>query len=81
MPGVIFGFLPGLLAGAIVFTWLYNSTESILIVAVGHGAFNLTAACVACGDGLGAAAVSAAVMVGAVVLLILHKPLMQPKRI
>lgn len=70
------GFLLGLLAGAIVFTWLYNSTGgSILIVAVWHGAFNLTTACTACGDGVGAATVSALVMVWAVLLVILNRPL------
>lgn len=75
---VLPGFLPTLLAGAIVFTWLYNSTGSILIAAVWHGMFNLTTACVACGAGMGAAAVSALVMIGAVLLLVLYKPLMQP---
>ena len=69
-PAILLGFLPGLLAGALVFTWLYNETAgSILIVAVWHGTFNLTTACTACGDGPGAAAVSALVMIWAVILL------------
>lgn len=74
-PAVLPGFLPGLFAGAIVFTWLYNSTGSILIAAVWHGTFNLTTACVACGAGIGAAGVSLLVMVGAAVLLLLYRPL------
>jgi len=38
---IIPGFLPGLLAGAIVFTWLYNSTGgSILMLIIWHGVFN-----------------------------------------
>lgn len=75
---VLPGFLPGLFAGAIVFTWLYNSTGSILIAAVWHGMFNLTTACVSCGAGIDAAAVSTVVMVGAVSLLVFYKPLMPP---
>jgi membrane protease YdiL (CAAX protease family) len=70
----LFGFLPGLFAGAIIFTWLYNKASSILIVAVWHGTFNLTTACVACGEELSAAVVSTAVMVGAVFLLVFYKP-------
>jgi hypothetical protein len=66
---VLPGFLPGLLAGAIVFTWITNETASILIAAVWHAAFNLTTACVSCGAGIGAAAVSALVMVAAVILV------------
>ena len=62
----------GLFAGAIVFTWLYNQTRSILIAAVWHGMFNLTTACAACGAGPGAAAVSTLVMVWAAVLLIVY---------
>lgn len=66
------GFLPSLLAAAIVFTWLYNSTGSILIAAVWHGMFNLTTACVACGTGPGAVAESVLVMVWAVVLVLFY---------
>jgi len=74
-PAVFPGFLPGLFAGAIVFTWLYNSTGSILIAAVWHGMFNLTTACAACGAGIGAAGVSLLVMIGAALLLLLYQPL------
>ena len=74
-PAILPGFLPGLLAGAIVFTWLYNNSGSVLIVAVWHGAFNLTTACSACGEGIGAAAVSVLVMVWAAILLLLKRPL------
>jgi membrane protease YdiL (CAAX protease family) len=78
--GVIFGFVPGLLAGAIVFTWLFNSTGSILIAAVWHGMFDLTTACATCGTGMAAAAVSMLVMVGAVALLVFYEPLALGKR-
>ena len=68
------GFLIGLLSGAILFTWLYNSTHgSVLIVAIWHGAFNFTTACVSCKTGLGAAIVSTMVMVWAVFLVLIYR--------
>lgn len=69
---VIPGMLAGILAGAIVFTWLYNHIKSILIAAVWHGMFNLTTACVPCSAGPGAAAVSMLVIVWAAVLVIFY---------
>jgi membrane protease YdiL (CAAX protease family) len=72
---VIPGLLLGLLAGAITFTWLYNSTGgSILLVAVWHGAFNFVTGCLACKTGLSAAVVSTLVMVWAVVVVVWFKP-------
>ena len=69
------GFLIGLLAGAIVFTWLYNSTDgSVLMTAVWHGAFNFTTACIVCKTGVIAAIVSTLVMVWAVFIVLLLKP-------
>jgi membrane protease YdiL (CAAX protease family) len=69
------GFLIGLLAGAIVFTWLYNSTGgSVLLVAIWHGAFNFTTACVSCKTGVSAAVISTLVMVWAVVVVLHFKP-------
>lgn len=69
------GFLTSLLAGAIVFTWLYNGTGgSLLIVAVWHGAFNFVTACTACKTGASAAIVSALVMVWAVLVVVRYKP-------
>jgi len=63
------GFLTGLLAGAIVLTWMYNSTESsVLMAVVWHSAFNTVTACVMCGEGNNAAVISAAVMILAMVL-------------
>lgn len=74
-PSIVFGFLAGLLAGAIVFTWLYNSSAgSILIVAVWHGVFNFTTASKASKAGLIAAIISTLVMVWAVVVVIWFKP-------
>jgi hypothetical protein len=59
--------LIGLLAGAMIFTWFYNSTGgSVLMVAVWHGAFNTVTACIACKSGLIAPIVSTVVMVWAV---------------
>jgi len=69
------GFLIGLLAGAIVFTWLYNSTDgSILMVALWHGAFNFTTACVTCKTSVNAAVISTLVMMWAVVVVLHFKP-------
>ena len=71
---IIAGFLFGLLAGAITFTWLYNSTGSVLLVAVWHAAFNFVTGCVACKTGVAAAVVSTLVMVWAVVVVVWFKP-------
>jgi membrane protease YdiL (CAAX protease family) len=72
---ILVGFLLGLLAGAITFTWLYNSAGgSILLVAVWHGAFNFVTGCVACKTGVAAAVVSTLVMVWAVVVVVWFKP-------
>ena len=73
-PSIAVGWGIGLFAGAIVFTWLLNSTAgSILIVAIWHGCFNYISASNA-GDGLLAAAISIIVMVWAVVVVFLYKP-------
>jgi membrane protease YdiL (CAAX protease family) len=72
---ILVGFLLGLLAGAITFTWLYNSTGgSILLVALWHGAFDFVTGCVACKTGIAAAVVSTLVMVWAVVVVVWFKP-------
>ena len=64
----------GLFAGAIVFTWLFNSSGgSILIVAVWHGCFNFMSASDA-GSGILAAVVSMIVMVWAVLVIVIFKP-------
>lgn len=69
------GFLIGLFAGAIILTWLYNSSEgSILMVALWHGTFNFATACITCKTGIVAAAISTSVMVWALVVVLLFKP-------
>jgi len=66
-PAIAIGWLIGLFAGAIVFTWLLNSSNgSILIVAIWHGCFNFMTASNA-GNGILAAVVSTVFMVWAVV--------------
>ena len=71
---ILAGWFFGLIAGAIVFTWLYNSAAgSILIIAVWHGTFNFITASPA-GEGLIAAILSTIVMVWAVVIVFLFKP-------
>jgi hypothetical protein len=67
-------FALGIVAGAIVYTWLYNSTGgSILMVALFHGAMNFVTAPKA-SDGFIAAFISTAFMVWAVVIVIVFKP-------
>lgn len=74
-PKIIPGFLPSLLAGAILFTWLFNSSSgSILIVAIWHGVFNFITASKASKAGLISAIISTIVMVWAVVVIIVFKP-------
>jgi len=71
---IIPGMLIGLLAGAITFTWLYNSTDgSILMVAIWHGLFNYTTACSSCKTGMVPAIISTLVMVWAMVAVIWFK--------
>ncbi len=71
---IAIGWIIGLFAGAIVFTWLFNSAEgSILVVAIFHGCFNYISASAA-GNGLLAAIVSTMVMIWAVAVVFLYKP-------
>ncbi len=75
------GFLSGLLAGAIMLTWLYNSTGgSILMVALWHGAFNFTTACRSCKTSVTTAMMSVAVMIWAL-LLAIHYLQPKPRRV
>lgn len=72
---VLPGFLTGLFAGAILFTWLYNSTDgSILMTALWHGTFNFATACVTCKTSVSAAVISTLVIVWAVLVVVLFKP-------
>ena len=73
-PSIAPGWALGLFAGALVFTWLFNSTGgSVLVVAVGHGCFNFVSASNA-GNGVLAAVISTVVMVWAVVVAFLYRP-------
>jgi membrane protease YdiL (CAAX protease family) len=73
-PSIAIGWVIGLYAGAIVFTWIINSTEgSILLAAVFHGCFNYITSSDA-GGGLLAAVVSALVMIWAVLIVMIYKP-------
>lgn len=71
---VIPGFALGLMAGAVVFTWMYNgSGGSVLIAALGHATLNLVTASPD-GDQTINAIVSTVVMVWAVVIVLVWKP-------
>jgi uncharacterized protein len=73
-PAIAIGWLLGLICGAILFTWLFNSTGgSILIAAVWHGCFNFMSASNA-GNGVLAAVLSTLVMIWAVVVMWWFKP-------
>lgn len=62
----VFAFLVGILSGAAVLTWLYNSTGgSVLAAILWHGTYN---AAVAGAEGLTAALVTAFIILGAVVI-------------
>lgn len=77
------GFLIGLTCGSVVLAWLYDSAaSSVLIAAVWHGTYNLTAA-TAGAHGLVAAVVSTGVMFGAALIAWRchrHLPAQQPAR-
>ena len=67
-------FALGVLTGAIVLTWLYNTTGgSVLMVAIWHGVFDFLSASKA-SDGYIAALMSAVIMIWAVVIVIVYKP-------
>jgi membrane protease YdiL (CAAX protease family) len=67
-------FLLGIAGGAVILTWIYNHTRSILVCAVWHALYNLAGASAAAtaGSGVISAAVWTFVVVGAVVLLVLE---------
>ena len=68
-------FVFGLTCGAIVWTWIYNRTGSVLAVAVWHGIYNMTGGTLAATSGSGAiaAAMWTFVVVHAIVLLALER--------
>lgn len=68
------GFFFGIVSGAILFTWIYNSTGgSILMVACWHALFNFFTASAA-GHGTVATVFSIEIMIWAVALVIVDRP-------
>jgi membrane protease YdiL (CAAX protease family) len=65
---VVPGFVLGLFAGAVVFTWIMAQTDSVLIAALFHASYNMVVATRVGGD-LTASISTTVVMAGAVVLL------------
>jgi len=71
---VLPGLVIGLLAGAIVFTWIFNSTGgSVLMTAIWHGLFNYATACSVCKASTPTAVLSTLVMVTAVLIVLVFK--------
>lgn len=71
---LIVGWAAGLALGAVLLTWLYNSTSaSLLVVAVWHGLFNTISASEAASDVI-APVVSTGVMLAAVGVLVVAGP-------
>ncbi|MGZ4711352.1 MAG: CPBP family intramembrane glutamic endopeptidase [Acidimicrobiia bacterium] len=73
--GMLPVFVFGLTCGAVVWTWVYNRTGSILAVALWHGIYNFTGATKAAtgGGGAIASAMWTYVVANAVVLLVLER--------
>jgi len=73
-PSMAVGWLIGLFAGAVVLTWLYNSSpDNVLPVAIWHGCFNFMTASTA-DVGLLPAVLSVIIIGWAVLVIILAKP-------
>jgi membrane protease YdiL (CAAX protease family) len=71
---IALGWAIGLFAGAIVFTWLFNSTHgSIPVVAVFHGCVNYISSA-NIDNIIPAATISVSVMVWAVIVILFYKP-------
>ncbi len=74
-PFGIFGWVIGLMFGAVLMTFIYNNTEgSILMTAIWHGTFNLFTAAVDQAAGVTSGIISMLVMFWAVLIVIVYKP-------
>jgi len=69
-PGEYVGMLLGLTCGAVVLTWLYNRTSSILLVIVWHGTYNVVGATQAA-TGVLAAVITTLIMIQGIALVVL----------
>ena len=68
------GFAFGVLCGAVLFTWLYNSTGgSVLMVAIWHGLFDMLTASRA-GQDIIPVLMTAAIIIVALVITNLDRP-------
>jgi membrane protease YdiL (CAAX protease family) len=73
-PSILLGWVIGLIAGAIIFTWLYNSSQgSVLMLILWHGCFNFITASKA-GESTAAIILNAIVMAWAFIVVLKFKP-------
>jgi membrane protease YdiL (CAAX protease family) len=72
-PSIAIGWGIGLFAGTVLPTWLYNSADSILVVAIWHGCFNFLTASTA-DTGVLPAVMSVIVIFWAIFVIFRYKP-------
>lgn len=73
-PAMLLMFPVSITCGAIVFTWLFNSSKgNLLVVILFHGVFNFVTASKA-GEGAPAMIISTLIMLWAVLIIFIYKP-------